>query len=111
METTRSADEVARAWRALEALYLLTPTDSTIAGARAAAEWTVELDSGVAPITMERTPPTLDRARDESHRAAMVELGILPGSQEYARGVAAWMFWWTGLRPLPPWLRRLTAAA
>jgi hypothetical protein len=111
VDTMRSEDEVARAWRALGALYLLHPSDPVIAGARAAAEWTTVPTLSPAPITLERVAPTLDRARDESHHAAMVELGISPGSVEYARGVAGWMFWWTGLRPLPPWLRRAATAA
>lgn len=111
MDTPRSADEVGRAWYALTVLYLTHQTDPVVAGARAAAEWTTRPDESPAPITLERAVPTLDRARDESHHAAMVELGISPGSVEYARGVAGWMFWWTGLRPLPPWLRRAVAAA
>jgi hypothetical protein len=111
MDTPRTDDEVGRAWRALTGLYLVHPTDPVIAGARAAAEWTCGSTESVTPITGVRTAATLSRAGEESHRSAMVELGILPGSRDFARGVSAWMFWWIGLQPLPPWLRRLVAAA
>jgi hypothetical protein len=104
MDTPRTDGDIARAWRALAALYAASPADPVIAGARAAAEWTCGTDSPVTPVTGQPAPATLVRVEDESHRSAMVELGILPGSREYARGASAWLFWWTGLRPLPPWL-------
>ena len=31
--------------------------------------------------------------------------GQRPGDRDFAAGVAAWLFWFVGLEPLPRWLR------
>ena len=41
----------------------------------------------------------------EGPYADMVVKGLRPGDRDFAAGVAAWMFWFIGLEPLPSWLR------
>jgi hypothetical protein len=100
----RTEGEVAAAWNALDELYAEIPDNPRVAGARAAAEWTTGR-IGTSPITNVREPAVEPRVGWEGHEANMVVLGIKAGDPRYAAGVMAWMFWWTGVQPLPRWLR------
>jgi hypothetical protein len=110
--------QIKRAWETLDGLYQADPWDARLQGARAAAEWSMGL-SPITPVTNERKTPDRDTCRWESHRAAMREMGIgatdvdgqsVAHRKAYARGASGWLFWWTGLEPLPPWLRAAPVA-
>jgi hypothetical protein len=103
-ETPRSATEVQVAWDAVERLYLRDPTVPSVAGARAAAEWTTGR-AAMSPISNVREDPAGERLHMEGHEAGMVAMGVEPGDRAFAAGVMAWMFWWIGLEPLPAWIR------
>jgi hypothetical protein len=102
--TLHTDAEVARAWAVLDELYAELPHNPLVAGAHAAAEWTTGR-IGTSPITNVREPAVEPRVGWEGHEANMVVLGIKAGDRRYAAGVMAWMFWWTGVQPLPRWLR------
>lgn len=108
-QSPRGTMAVQLAWTNLDHLYRENPTDPRIAGARAAAEWCVGIET-VSPETREQKPATLRAVREESHKAAMVQLGIRSGDRDFSLGVSGWCFWWTGLEPLPGWLEPRQAA-
>lgn len=96
--------DVQAAWDVVEHLYLHNPGVPKVAGARAAAEWTTGR-AAMSPISNIREAPTGDRLGWEGHQAGMVAMGFEPGDRAFATGVMEWMFWWTGLEPLPAWIR------
>ncbi len=59
----------------------------------------------VSPITNLRTAPAGEVLDWEGHEANSVILGLREGDKDFALGVMAWMFWWTGLEALPAWVR------
>jgi hypothetical protein len=91
-------------WELLGRVYRIAPDDAKVAGARAAAEWTLDL-TRTSPVSGQITAAAGEALRMEPHIAAMVELGIRPGDPMYARGASQWLFWWNGVEDLPPWLR------
>ncbi len=102
--TPRPPAEVEAAWAAIDQLYQADPTHPRAAGARAAAEWTLG-HSSVSPITNVRQAPAGELLDWEGHTANMVVMGLREGDADFALGVMTWMFWWTGLEPLPAWVR------